>query len=237
MRVETAQNILDLLERSPLFRGTHETALEAAVKKARRSEVPKGTYFFYQGEQAEAFYVIIEGRVRLSQLNPEGHQVFFHFMGPGDGMGIIVALSNTIYPLSAEAVSDCVALRWDYESTIHLMEKYPPIALNGLRLVAGRFQELQDRYRELATERVEQRVARAMMRLARQVGKKTEEGVLLDLPLSRQDLAEMTGTTLYTVSRIMSGWEQEGLVITGRERIVIRNPHGLVVLAEDLPLD
>ena len=91
-----------------------------------------------------------------------------------------------------------------------------------------------DRYRELATERVEQRVARAIIRLTRQVGKRTEQGVLLDMPLSRQDLGEMTGTTLYTVSRIMSGWEQKGLISTGRERIVILNPHGLVTVAEDL---
>jgi CRP-like cAMP-binding protein len=104
-----------------------------------------------------------------------------------------------------------------------------------LRLVADRFHDLQDRYRELATERVERRVARALLRLARQAGKRTDEGVLLDLPLSRQDLGEMTGTTLYTVSRILSGWEQNGLILSGRERIIIRRPHELVIIAEDLP--
>ena len=234
MHTEASQELTELVAGSPLFRGCDEEAVNAALDKARFSRIPKGTYYFHQGEEAEAFYVIVEGRVRLSQLTPEGHQVIIHFMGPGDGMGIIVALSNTTYPLSAEAVSDCVALKWDYESTVGLMERYSRIALNGLRLVAGRFHELQDRYRELATERVEQRVARAIMRLTRQVGKRTEQGVLLDMPLSRQDLGEMTGTTLYTVSRIMSGWEQKGLISTGRERIVILNPHGLVTVAEDL---
>lgn len=150
-------------------------------------------------------------------------------------MGIIVALSNATYPLSAEAVADCQALKWDYEATIRLMEQYPHLALNGLRLVSGRFFELQERYRELATARVERRIASALLRLARQTGKRTERGVLLDLPLSRQDLAEMTGTTLYSVSRIVSGWEQQGLIESGRERIVILSPHGLVTIAEDLP--
>jgi CRP-like cAMP-binding protein len=93
---------------------------------------------------------------------------------------------------------------------------------------------VQERLRELATERVEQRVARTLLRLARQVGRKVEGGVLIDMPLSRQDLAEMTGTTLYTVSRILSQWEQQHLVETGRERILIRQPHGLVAIAEDL---
>jgi CRP-like cAMP-binding protein len=111
----------------------------------------------------------------------------------------------------------------------------PRLALNGMKVIAGRFAELQDRYRELATERVERRVARALLRLVRQVGRQIEGGVLIDMPLSRQDLAEMTGTTLYTVSRILSKWEERGLVDGGRERVVLRKSHELVIIAEDLP--
>lgn len=202
---------------------------------AGRRHVGKGEFFFHQDEPADFFYVLVEGQVRLSQLTAEGHQVIIRFMSPGDGMGIIVALSNTTYPLSAEAVTDCLALRWDYVSTIRLMEQHSRLGLNGLRLVAGRFQDLQDRYRELSTERVERRVARVLLRLARQTGQRTDRGVLIDLPLSRQDLGEMTGTTLYTVSRTLSSWEQQGLIETGRERVIICNPHGLVSIAEDLP--
>ena len=235
MHKEADAGLLALLDRAPLFRGAGAAELEAALSVASRRRVEKGEFFFYQDEPAEFFYVLVEGQVRLSQLTPEGHQVIIHFMGPGDGLGIIVALSNVPYPLSAEAVTDCLALRWDYESTIHLMEQYPRLALNGLRLVAKRFEELLDRYRELSTERVERRIARVLLRLARQTGQRTDRGVLINLPLSRQDLGEMTGTTLYTVSRTLSGWEQQGLIETGRERIVICQQHGLVSIAEDLP--
>ncbi|MGB3713109.1 MAG: Crp/Fnr family transcriptional regulator [Candidatus Promineifilaceae bacterium] len=227
--------MLDLLGRSPLFKGAETAELEAALAVARRSKLERGEFFFHQGEPAEHFYVIIEGQVRLSQLTAEGHQVIIHFMGPGDGMGIIVALSGTPFPLSAEAVTDCYALKWDYDTTIELMANSPKLAMNGLRLVGRRFQELQERYLELSTERVERRVARAMLRLARQTGKRVDKGVLLDIQISRRDLGEMTGTTLYTVSRIMSGWEQAGLIETGRERIIIVQPHELVSIAEDLP--
>lgn len=237
MPADISADLEETLARAPLFKGAEPGELTAALNVARHRRVERGEYFFHQGDAAEAFYVITEGRVRLSQLTPEGHQVIIGFMGPGDGMGIIVALSNASYPLSAEAVADSQALKWDYESTIRLMEQYPHLALNGLRLVSGRFFELQERYRELATARVERRIASALLRLTRQTGKRTERGVLLDLPLSRQDLAEMTGTTLYSVSRIMSGWEQGGLIESGRERIVILNPHGLVTIAEDLPSD
>lgn len=232
---EASTDELSLLQDAPLFGGMEQDALEAACRAAYRRHVRQGEFFFYQDDPATAFYVLKEGQARLSQLTPEGHQVIIRYVGPGEGMGIIVALSNTTYPLSAEAVADCLTLAWDADAVIHLMEQYPRLALNGMRLVANRFRGLQDRYRELATERVERRVARTLLRLARQTGKKTDRGVLLDLPLSRQDLGEMTGTTLYTVSRILRGWEQLGLVESGRERVVIRDPHGLVTIAEDLP--
>jgi CRP-like cAMP-binding protein len=237
MVVDNKPEFEELLAKSPLFKGADAAERRAALQVSTRCQLARGEFFFHQGEPANNFYVIVEGRVRLSQLNPEGHQVIIHFMGPGDGMGIIVALSNTTYPLSAEVVTDCVALSWDYDATISLMKQYPRLALNGLRLVAGRFHELQNRYRELSTERVERRVARAVLRLAQQSGRRTEKGVLLDLPISRQDLGEMTGTTLYTVSRILSSWEQLGLIETGRERIIILSPHDLVIIAEDLPAE
>lgn len=235
MATEAPSDELTLLQDAPLFGGMEKEVLEAAQKAAYRRQVRQGEYFFFQDDPATAFYIVQEGRARLSQLTPEGHQVIIRYLGPGNGMGIIVALSKTVYPLSAEAVTDCLALAWDADAVVHLMEQYPRLALNGMRLVAGRFRNLQNRYRELATERVERRVARALLRLARQTGKRTEQGVLLDLPLSRQDLGEMTGTTLYTVSRILRSWEQKGLIESGRERVAICNPHGLVTIAEDLP--
>jgi CRP-like cAMP-binding protein len=235
MPVTIIPKLLDLLDQAPLFAGAGLAERKAALLAAQQSRLEKGAFYFHQGEEALAFYIVVEGRVRLTQLTLEGHQIIIRYLGAGEGMGIIVVLSNTIYPLSAEAVTDCTALKWDYEATVQLMETFPRLALNGLRLVAGRFQELQNRYRELATERVERRVARTLLRLARQTGRRTERGVLIDLPLSRQDLGEMTGTTLYTVSRILSNWEQQGLIETGRERVTICNPHGLVVIAEDLP--
>jgi CRP-like cAMP-binding protein len=118
------------------------------------------------------------------------------------------------------------------------MERMARLAINALHSVTQRTHELQDRYRELATERVERRVARALLRLVRQTGRRQPEGgVLIDMPLSRQDVAEMTGTTLYTVSRILSHWEQLGLVAGAREQVVILSSHGLVAIAEDLPAD
>jgi CRP-like cAMP-binding protein len=222
------------IAQAALFAGLDERAMQQVLARAYPVQIPRQSYLFHQGEPAERFYHLLAGQVRLVQLGPEGHQVTIRYVGPGDSIGVIVALSLSDYPLSAQAMTDAEALGWRADDISVLMEQHPRLALNGLRLVGERFHELQLRYRELATERVERRVARALLRLARQTGRRIPEGVLLDLPLSRQDLGEMTGTTLYTVSRILSSWEESGLILAGREQVIICNPHGLVAIAEDL---
>jgi CRP-like cAMP-binding protein len=113
--------------------------------------------------------------------------------------------------------------------------KFPALAVNTLQTVGSRLQESHARVVEMSTQQVEQRVAHALLRLARQSGRKVEGGVEIDFPISRQDIAQMTGTTLHTVSRTLSGWEQRGLIESGRQRIVLREPHKLLVLAEETP--
>jgi CRP-like cAMP-binding protein len=101
-------------------------------------------------------------------------------------------------------------------------------------LMHGYISELQERQKALVTDRVEQRIARILLKLAAQSGRKIDEGVLIDLPITRQDIAEMSGTTLFTVSRTLNEWERGGLLEIGRERVVIRDPHGLVSIADEL---
>ena len=226
---------LPLLLRTPLFQDLTPTEMETLCAAAIPKTFPAATYILHQGEPATIFYIILQGRVRLSQVSPEGHQVIVTHLGPGDGLGIIVALGNMKYPVAAETLEECLTLAWTASDIQREMRHIPQLAINGLRLIARHFMELQDRYRELATERVERRIARAVLRLVRQAGKRTEEGIEIDMPLSRQNLAEMTGTTLYTVSRVLSEWEQKGLVKSGRERVTLRDAHRLVIIAEDLP--
>jgi len=130
---------------------------------------------------------------------------------PGTLFGGLVALGSQIrYPVSAEAVEACDVLTWDGREMGHFMEAHPRIALNLTNLLVNHVIELQNRDRELATEQVEQRLARALLRLVRQAGRKVDSGVQIDLPLIRQSLAEMTGTTVFTVSPIMSRWLNRG---------------------------
>ncbi|MGH7043831.1 MAG: Crp/Fnr family transcriptional regulator [Acetobacteraceae bacterium] len=224
----------DLLARARVFAGLDPAALAEVAAGARKVVLPAGQSFFAQGEPAKAFYVLVDGRVRIAQVTPEGHQVTLRYIGPGQMFGTVPLFAGGPYPASALAVLPCTAARWDLGLTRRLAERHPAILANALAIVGGRLQDMQNRYREFATERVERRIARAVLQLARpQHG--TDPGREIDFPISRQDIAEMTGTTLHTVSRILSGWEQRGLLESHRMRIRIAQPDAVRAIADDLP--
>ena len=226
---------LSVLGRCPLFAGLGPDDLGAAHRGAISLAAGRHETLFREGEPAETFVVVLAGRVKLTQVGADGQEVIVRYLGPGDMGAAIAIFSGSTYPATATAVGDVRLLAWSRERIDELLRRIPALALNAIGVLSGRVRELQDRVRELSTEKVAQRVARALVRLARQVGRRVDEGVLLDMPLSREDIAKMTGTTLFTVSRVLSAWEAAGIVASGRERIVIRRPHGLVAIAEDLP--
>ncbi len=223
-----------MLANSFLFKELGVDGLTAVSQSAKIRKANVGEFFFHEGEPAETFFVVRSGMVRLLQTTADGKQVIMNLCGPGDGMSIVSALDNAVNPASAEAVKNASAYMWDKTTIKQLMNTYPIIAINGMEMLASRFHRVQDRYRELATERVEQRVARALLRLAEKDGVETSTGTRIDMLLTRQDIAQMTGTTLFTVSRILSKWEQTGLVHTGRQSVEIALPQQMVRIAEHL---
>jgi CRP/FNR family transcriptional regulator, nitrogen oxide reductase regulator len=123
---------------------------------------------------------------------------------------------------------------WPSSPWSRLIVKFPSLATSALQTVGSRLQDAQARVMEMSNEQVEQRVAHALLRLAKQAGRKVNAGTEIDFPISCQDVAEMTGTTLHTVSRILGAWESKGLVEGGRQRIVLSDPDRLHILAEGL---
>lgn len=226
--------LFEIAASNQMLKGLDERECALFIEHGRPRRVEEGASFFQQGEPAELFYILIEGQVKLSQVTVSGDQIILQMVGPGGGIGIIVALGEMDYPVTAEAVELSLAYSWDRATTRQLMLQIPQLALNGLELVANRFAHVQARYQELATQRVQQRVASTLLRLVRQFGRRDEDGVIIDMSLSRQDLAEMTGTNYYHVSRIMRKWEQDGIVTLGRSRVAIKSAHKLVIIAEGL---
>jgi len=227
-----ADEISEIVASSPILANLAPVETQMFIAQGRPRRASKGSFLFQQGEPATSFYIITEGRIRLVQLSSDGQQITLNYFGPGNGLGIVVALSNMPYPASAEVLEDTAALAWDRVTTRELMLRIPQLALNGMEMIAGRFARLQGLYLEMATQQVEQRIALTLLRLVRQFGKRVDDCVLIDMPLTRQDLAEMTGTNLYNVSRILRKWEQAGTVRIGRKQVILCRAHDLIILTE-----
>ena len=221
-----------LVAHLPLFAGFESEELEEILREARSARYAKNAAIFEQGEDAHSFFLLLHGHVRAAKTTPTGEQIVVRYVAPGETFGLAMALGIAQYPATATAVDDSVVLAWPTATWPRLIQKFPALATNTLQTVGSRLQESHTRMLEMSTQQVEQRVAHALLRLAKQSGKKLDHGVEIDFPISRQDVAEMTGTTLHTVSRILSAWESEGLVEGGRQRIVLRVAHRLHGLAE-----
>lgn len=216
----------------PLFAGLSATDLDSMLEHARSIRVSKDKAVFEQQEAAHSFFLLLHGYVRVVKTTPDGQQIIVRYISPGELMGIAHAIGRTTYPASAIAVVECVVLAWPGRLWLELAAAFPSFGTNAYRTVGTRLQETHTRVMELSTEQVQHRVAHALLRLANQAGKKTEEGILIDLPLSRQDIAEMTSTTLHTVSRLLASWEEKGLVKSTRQRVTVIDSHRLVLLAD-----
>jgi CRP/FNR family transcriptional regulator, nitrogen oxide reductase regulator len=224
-----------LVAHLPLFAGISADELAEILGEARSLRVPRNGAVFQQGEDAHSFFLLLHGHVRASKTTPTGDQIVVRYVVAGETFGVAPAIGLKQYPATATAVDDSVVLAWPSAAWPRLVTKFPSLSASTLQTIGNRLQESHARVIEMSTQQVEQRIAHALLRLAKQAGRKLDHGVQIDFPISRQDIAQMTGTTLHTVSRILSGWEQLGLVESGRQRIVLLEPHKIVLLAEQPP--
>jgi CRP-like cAMP-binding protein len=221
-----------LIQSFPLFSGMSDSELDDIIAHAKALRIPKGTAVFEQGQEASAFYVLIQGRLKVVQVTPDGQQVVIRFVVPGDIYGIAKALDRPDYPGTATAVVDSLTLTWDMALWGQFMARHPTLALNVVKTMGQRVQDAHARVKEMATEGVERRVAHALLRLVEHSGREVDQGVLVDFPVTRQDLAEASGTTLHSVSRILSAWEDAGVVVAGRQKVIVCDLEGLSRIAE-----
>ncbi|MBB5215474.1 Crp/Fnr family transcriptional regulator [Parapusillimonas granuli] len=221
-----------LIKNLDLFRSLSEAELDQALKSAQSILLQEGSTVFTQGEAADRFFVLLHGHLKVVQVTPDGEQVTVRYVSPGEVFGIARAMRRSHYPATTLAVQESIVLAWPSSEWDQFIAGNPQFAFNALQTVGQRLQDAHSRIRELSTEEVEQRVARAILRLVDQSGAKTSEGIEISFPITRQDIAEMTGTTLHTVSRLLSQWKDRGLVNSGRKRITVRSLDELIRLAE-----
>lgn len=215
-----------------LFDKTSDADLDKLLSSAVSRRIPQGEAVFEQGVAATHFYLLLHGRLKVMQVTADGQQIIVRMVHPGDLFGFAKALQRDDYPGTAIAAAESVVLVWVTDLWPVFVEQNPALAIGAMQTIGQRLEEAHTRIREMSTEEVERRVAHTVLRLIKQAGRKEETGIRIDFQISRQDIAEMTGTTLHTVSRILSSWETKGLVEGGRQKLLVLDPVGLSQLAE-----
>jgi CRP-like cAMP-binding protein len=211
--------------------------LQSVARFFRPKRFKRGEFVFVEGAPADTVNLLAQGRVKVVRETEDGQEVIIRLINPGDLFGGAGGWGEPVYPSNALTQEDAVVLQMPSEQFVRLIATDSDFAAAMVKELGRRLRESEARISELQTERVERRIAHVLLRLARKTGVKTAQGIEIRTPLSRQDLAELSGTTLSTASRTLSAWDKQQIVIAGREHVIIRAPHRLVAIAEDLQPD
>jgi CRP-like cAMP-binding protein len=206
--------------------------LRAILDQASSRRFDPGAAVFREDETAENFFLLLDGTIRVVRITPDGEQITSIHISPGQLFGFAQAIGRSTYPANAVAASEVVVLSWPTTLWQTFVREYPGFADQIYATVGHRLHEMNTLLTDMSTLHVEQRIARALSRLVRQAGRRVEEGIEISFPMTRQDVSEMTGTTLHTVSRLLSAWERDGIILSQRKRIIVCDPHRLTLLGE-----
>ncbi|PTR36577.1 cAMP-binding domain of CRP or a regulatory subunit of cAMP-dependent protein kinases [Mameliella alba] len=220
-----------LLTGLPPFSQLDRPQVRRILDHATSLRFDEGAAIFREGFDADHFYLLLDGHIRVVRSTEGGEQIIVLHVAPGQLFGIAKALQRETYPATAVAAAECIALRWPTRLWDGFTETYPGFASESYKTLGRRLGEIQETLTEMATKAVEQRVAAALLRMLNQSGRKTEEGIEIAFPVTRQNISDMTGTTLHTVSRLLSGWQKDGIVKSTRKHVVVTDPHRLVMLS------
>lgn len=218
-----------------IFDGVDEAALRKVLALGQSRLLHSGQILFRQGEIATSFYLVVNGYLKVTQTNTDGQQIVLRVLGAGDPSGITRALRRDDYPGTATAVVDTLLISWntcDWDVFIRL---HPNLSINMMQVISGRMQEAHERVKELATSDARGRIASAILRLARKQGVAEDGKYRIDFPITKQDIAELSGTTLHTASRILAEWGRIGLIETGRQRLLVCRPFSLERIVGEAP--
>lgn len=204
-----------------LFNGLPASVLDDVIAVTRCHSLARDFRIFNQGDEQVRAHLLIEGSVRISQTGSDGGQIVVRFIGPGEIFGAIALFTDGKYPADADTMTNAIEISWSEADLLRLMSVHSQIAINALKIVGKRIQEAQNRLRELSTQPVERRIAHALHRLSQQAGRNTPDGVKIGFPLRRKDIADICGTTLFSVSRVLTSWEKAGWLITRDQYLTI----------------
>jgi len=229
-RDSSSQRREEWLQRLPVFHNLSVPECKDIAATAQERVFVRRQTMFVEGSPCKQVLLLLSGCVKTTQLGPTGCEVILRLSGPGELVGALESYLGNNNLVTARTTQPTTALVWEAPAFEAVSDRYPTLRRNIARLLGLRLQELEERFREISTQKVAPRLSQQLIRLSNQMRQHTQ-GVL-EISLSREELAQLTGTTLFTVSRLLCQWERLGIVSTRREAVVVRNIQALMEMSE-----
>lgn len=218
----------DVLRHSVIFSRLNDDEIISLSRLAVERGLATGEFVFWDGDAPDWLYLVAAGRIKVLKYSSTGREFIIAFFGPGEMFGEVAVFENKPYPASAQAAEDTRVVGIKREEFLAFLSAHPEVALKIINVLGGRLRDAQGRLRDLAGERVEQRIARNLLKLSSKLGPR--------LPFTRQEMADMSGTTIETAIRVMSRFKEGGIIRSVRGHTVILDEEKLRLLSEGPPL-
>ena len=222
---------MDNFKKIELFKNLSRDELKELQPYLSLAAVKKKEKIFSEGVPPEWFYIVSKGKVKISKLSQEGKEIILEIISPGDIFGGVAVLRNFPYPANAVAMEDSEVIKISRKNLMRLVDRFPNLMYCIALQLGDRMKSSYDSLKNIALERVESRIAALLLKLASKVGTETPKGLLIDMRLTKQDIADMVGTTVETSIRTFSKFKKQGLLVDSGGKIVIKDREGLAALS------
>ncbi len=226
------RDAVSVLKASPVFSALPANELNALATVAREDRYRAREYVFMEGDAADWLCVVRSGRVKIVKHSRTGKDVVLELLGPGEVFGGVAVIERRPYPAAAQTMEASVIVKLPADAVSGLAERHPGVIREMALMIGRRLRTAHDSVRSLSIDPVEARLAATLLRLAEREGTTTADGVVLPFHLTRQSLADMTGTTVETTIRVVGRWLRDGLVTDDGKRIVLSDVDALRDVAE-----
>lgn len=223
---------LQILHGLPFFAGLSHDDIAGINPLFREMGFEAGAPIYYAGDEADRLYVVASGKVKLIRHTPGGQERVLDLLLPGDFFGTLPVMGELTYPDTAQAHTFCCALSISARDFQTILARFPMVSLSLLEIVSDRLRAARAMLHESTAAPVESRIASLLLRLAERAGEERDEGWLIQMPLARQDIADMLGITVETASRALSQFRKDGVIRSGRRWIAIADRDRLAAIAE-----
>ncbi len=219
------------LKKIELFKNLSDDELKELDPYLIRESVQKRKEIFTEGDQPEWFYIVSKGKIKITKLSHEGKEIILELISPTDIFGGVAVLRNFPYPANSVAMEDSEVLKISRKNLMRLVDRFPNLMYCIALQLGDRMKSSYDTLKNIALERVEARIAALLLKLSNKVGGKTKEGIVIDMRLTKQDVADMVGTTVETSIRTFSKFKKQGLLTDTNGKIIIKDLDGLTALS------